>query len=243
MGLFDRWIKRSSPPREDRNRYLASVAGAKGLLALRISGFDTPEDKQHLVFGRFVGRRSAKGIEFVPSGLKEARAWALAVSALEKVAGPFRKTVLKSGGTIVVSADVNVNAGGSILEQIKATVDSFIQRYWSRGTKVNDAIEQVEQRLRPADMPEEERVIPAYSMGNLFQGRYHGKDPRTGKMTLFNEQSFAVEVRGVDTDVLDAVADSIRQMFNQYAVLVLNDNENNVYLIEQDQQKEAPAKG
>lgn len=252
MGLLDFWKKKrqgperaglfSSPSQADKSRYLASIAGSRGLMALRVSGFAQPSaEEQVLVHARYIGRRGADGkIEFVESTAAQARSWALMSNALDKAAGPFRKTVLKSGGTIVVSADVNVNGGGGILDQVRATVESFIQRYFTRGTKVEDTIDQVEQSLRPPEMPEDDRLIPAYSMGNLFQGRYHGKDPRTGRMTLFNEQSFAIEIRGVDTDVLDTVAEAIRSAFNQYAVLVINDSENQVYMIEEDQQKEAP---
>ncbi len=255
MGLFDFWKRRregperagllSSPAQGDKNRYLASTAGSKGLMALRVSGFDLLTDAQHpLVHARFIGRRGPDGkIEFRQATAVQARAWALSVNALDKVAGPFRKTVLKSGGTIVVSADVNVQSDAGFMGRVRALIDSLVQRYFTRGTKVENAIDTVEQKLRAPEMGEEDRVIPAYSMGNLFQGRYHGKDPQTGRMTLFNEQSFAVEIRGVDSEVLDAVADSIRTTFNQYAVLVINDNEGQVYLIEQDQQKEAPAQG
>ncbi len=251
MGIFDFWRKRGgvnsagffdSPPQEAKNRYLASIAGSKGLMALRVSGFARNANKdRHLVHARFIGRRKADGgVEFVSATEQQANDWGIMVNAIEKSAGPFKKTVLKSGGTIVISADVNVQSGAGLLDQVKAKVDSFLQRYFTRSTKVEDTIETVEKGLRTPEMPEEDRVIPAYSMGNLFQGRYYGKNPRTGKMTLFNEKSFVVEIRGVDTEILDNVADAIRIAFNQYQVLVINDNDNLVYMVEEDDKKAAP---
>lgn len=249
MGILDFWKKRregpnragffDSPPQEAKSRYLASIAGSRGLMAMRVSGFDKSESEH--VHARFVGRRTAGGgVEFAPATAQQAYDWALMANAIDKSAGTFRKTLLKNGGTIVISADVNVQSGAGLLDRIKATIDSLIQRYFTRSTKVEDTIETVEKRLRPPEMPADDRVIPAYSMGNLFQGRYHGKDPKTGQMKLFNEKSFAVEIRGVDTGTIDAVADAIRVAFNQYAVLVINDNDGQVYLIEEEQEKSAP---
>jgi len=251
MGLFDFWTKRGGvnragffdvPDRKDKLRYLAGLAGPRGLMALRVSGFvRNSAENESAVFARYIGKRGASGeVEFAPATAQQAQEWALMANAIEKSANTFRKTVLKSGGTIVVSADVNVQGGGSLLDQIKSTIDSFIQRYFTRSTKVETTIDTVEKSLRPPEMSDDDRVIPAYSMGNLFQGRYHGRDPRTGKMKLFNEKSFAVEIRGVDTVILDTVADAIRKAFDQYAVLVVNDVENQVYLIEEGLEKQAP---
>jgi hypothetical protein len=247
MGIFDFWKgRRTGPdragffdtaPREAKSRYLAGLAGSNGLAAMRVSGFDNvASDRVH---ARFMGRIANGKLEFVPVNAQQAYDWALMTHALEKSSGTYKKTMLKNGGTIVLATDINVQSGAGLLERIKSTVDSFIQRYFTRGTKVEDTIETVEKSLRPPELPEDERMIPAYSMGNLFQGRYYGKDPSSGKMKLFDEKSFAIEIRGVDTEVLDTAADAIRTAFNQYAVLVINDNDSQVYMIE-EKGKEAP---
>ncbi len=252
MGLFDFWKNRKDGPRRAgifdvppplaKRRYLANLAGSKGLMALRVSGFvkNSAEDEA-LVHARYVGRRNASGkIEFVEANGQQTADWLLMTSAILKSAGSYEKIKLQNGGTIVLSTDVNVTRDAGVLGKIKAMIDSFIQRHFTRGGIVEDTIEQVEKSIRPADLPEDERVIPAYSMGNLFQGRYYGKDPATQKMTLYNEKSFAVEVRGVDSETLNAVANAMREAFNQESVLVINDNDSDVYLVKGKEAKEAP---
>lgn len=251
MGIFDFWRKRGgvnragffdTPPVLAKRRYLASLAGSNGLMALRVSGFtkNSSEDEAAIV-GRYVGRRTASGeIEFVEATAQQASDWLLMKTALLKAAGTYEQIKLQNGGTIVMSTDVNVKRDAGIVGKIKGMIDSFVQRYITRSSTVEKTIEDVEKQVRPATMPPDERAIPAYSMGNLFQGRYYGEDPNTKQMTLFNEKSFAVEIRGINTEVLNAVANAMREAFNQESVLVLNDNDNVTYLIKGVDQKEAP---
>ncbi len=251
MGIFDFWKKRggvnragffATPPVLAKRRYLASLAGSKGLLALRVSGFTKNSSADDAaVVGRYVGRRAASGeIEFVEATAQQASDWLLMQTALLKSAGTYDMIKLQRGGTIVLSTDVNVNRDAGIIGKLKGMIDSFMQRYVTRSSTVEKTIEDVEKQVRPATMPPDERAIPAYSMGNLFQGRYYGQDPDTKAMTLFNEKSFAVEIRGVNSEVLNAVANAMREAFNQESVLVLNDNEGETYLIKGTEQTDAP---
>ena len=70
--------------------------------------------------------------------------------------------------------------------------------------------------------------IGRFSIGNFFKGKYI--DLKTGK--TFNEKSISVELLGIPSDVLVAIATDICKEFKQQSVIVKDFNKNAFYMVD-----------
>ncbi len=125
------------------------------------------------------------------------------------------------GGMIVVSTNISHGDGGW-WEKLKAKVQSLLwdwvesQRLKSVDQAISKSMTDAEGNVRPV----------GFSVGNLFHGRY--VDPQGN---VFDENSMAVDIAGVDTDTLNNIATALREEFQQQAVMVQNRNTNSAYFV------------
>lgn len=124
---------------------------------------------------------------------------------------------LQPGGMIVLSTDVNAAGLPGILGKAKQKMKTW----WNRLTKSRKVDENVRELLM------KQGLETGWSVGNLFRGRYLSKSGQT-----FNEKSFAVDIRGVPFDFIKDAAETLRQAFDQEAVLVVDHSNNKTYIMD-----------
>lgn len=137
------------------------------------------------------------------------------------------------GGMIVVSIEVNAvndpefeKENTKFLKRkwnsFKNNFKNFIktQKNWYKRFDISDkAIKEIS---------DEEGISTGWSIGQLFRGRFYDRD--TGK--IYNEKSFAIEIRGVPYDFIKKVAKAIAKEFEQKSVMVINFENNKMEFIE-----------
>lgn len=124
------------------------------------------------------------------------------------------------GGMIVLSTDVNVGVN-SLASKIKSLYITFMNRVF---------------KTRHVDKPilkyfKKHNINSGWSVGRLFHGRYYSS--KTDQ--LFNEKSFAVDVRGIPMKDVYRIAIILSDDFKQESVLVVNHKNNTHALISPDE--------
>lgn len=127
-------------------------------------------------------------------------------------------TELDPGGQIVMSTDVNAEVGAGF----KGWAKGFMKTWWNRLMRSSKIDEEIKRLLS------EKGLDTGWSIGNLFRGRYFS--PKNDQM--FNEKSFAVEIRGVPFKFVKDVGEALRKKFDQEAVLLVNFENNRTYLLD-----------
>jgi len=111
---------------------------------------------------------------------------------------------------IVLSTDVNAERE----KGWKGKLSSIIKTLYNRMMKswlTKDVMD---------PMFEKRGMDSGWSIGNLFRGRYF--DQKTGK--VYNEKSFAIDVRGVELDFMEDVAGQLGKKFKQRSVLLIDNS-------------------
>jgi hypothetical protein len=121
------------------------------------------------------------------------------------------------GGIIVFSTDINAVelSKNKLVNYIYSKVKS-IKNALLVNQKINKVIKKHESQLKGIGL----------TIGNFVKGRYVSDND-----TIFDEKSISVEIIGLETSVLNEVANSLRLEFNQESVLVKNYEDNKTYLI------------
>lgn len=127
-------------------------------------------------------------------------------------------TELEPGGLIVMSADVNAEAGSGVKNWAKG----FMKTWWDRLTRSKSVDDELKRLIKKRGMD------TGWSIGNLFKGRYYSKS--LDKM--FSEKSFSIEIRGVPFDFVREAGEVLRKKFDQEAVLLVDYDGNKTYLLD-----------
>jgi hypothetical protein len=122
------------------------------------------------------------------------------------------------GGMIVMSTDVNATVGRGFKNWAKGILKTWHNRLF-KDKKVDEEIQK---------LVKERGLDTGWSIGNLFRGRYYS--PKSDQ--TFNEQSFAVDVRGVPFDFVLKVAEALRKKFDQESVMVVNHANNKIRFVD-----------
>ena len=106
------------------------------------------------------------------------------------------------GGIVVLSTDVNavLKSENKIIDKIKKTISTFKNRLTFKST---------------VDKIAGEHNIIGWTIGKYLNGRYFAKNGQT-----FSENSFSVEVVGIEVDELISFAEDLCEAFEQESVLV-----------------------
>jgi hypothetical protein len=123
----------------------------------------------------------------------------------------------KKGG--VINFSVNVNALTISKHRVINWVIKKIQTINNKlrkDTKINKILSKYEE-------------IYGVTIGNFVSGRYKAKNGY-----LFNEDSLSIEIIGIDSIILNSVAEDLCYEFKQEAVLVKNYDSNTIYLVKND---------
>jgi len=128
------------------------------------------------------------------------------------------------GGIIVFSVSVNaVNDNAKTLAaKLKQTIINKFETFKNIVLK-NKKLSNLIAKYNLSN--DEEAFIGAFTIGNFFPGRYTGDN---GK--IYNETSTSIEIAGVPSEVLLALAALISAEFKQESVLVKDNNLNKYYL-------------
>lgn len=134
---------------------------------------------------------------------------------IDRVAGTFEE--LPYGGMIVMSTDINSNAGKSMKEKIKSKLKTWYQR-WIYNKASKNIIKDVLQK---------KGLETGFSIGVPFNGHYYDKKNNV----VFEEKSFAIEILGSDkliSEVLYDIADVLAKEFNQQSILIKDYTKNKI---------------
>ena len=114
------------------------------------------------------------------------------------------------GGMIVLSTDINSNAGKGIWNTIKNKWLGTLINRMNRIKKVDKTVNEVSNA---------NSISIAYSIGpNVFHGKYY--DMKTNE--AFDEHSFTIDLRGLPIKIVYQIAEKLCYEFNQQSVLVIN---------------------
>ena len=116
---------------------------------------------------------------------------------------------LKPGGMVVMSTDVNATVSKSSLV---GKVKGFLRTWYNRLFRTHKVDEEM------SKMVQEKGLETGWSIGNLFSGRYYSPD----KKQTFNEQSMAIDIRGVDFDFVKEAGKRLGFDFGQESVLLVD---------------------
>lgn len=121
------------------------------------------------------------------------------------------------GGIIVFSTDVNAVqlSKNALINYIYSKVQS-IKNSLMISKKISKVIKHHEKQLKGIGL----------TVGNFVKGSYVADNG-----IIYDEKSTSVEIIGVETNVLNEVADSLRIEFNQESVLVKNYQDGTIYLV------------
>ena len=124
------------------------------------------------------------------------------------------------GGIIVFSTDLNSTLGNA--ETLTDKVKFFFDSKWK--TFLNRL--NVNSRLKKILLDKYE--LPGYTVGKNFRGSYTGKNG-----IPFNENSYTIDIAGVDSDALKLMASEICREFKQETVMIrdFNDGATKVYFV------------
>ena len=124
---------------------------------------------------------------------------------------------LKPGGMVVLSTDVNVTEGK---ETLVGYAKAMLRTWYQRLTKSRKVDEELSEMVRRKGLE------TGWSIGNLFRGRY--LSPKSGQ--VFNEKSFAVDVRGVDFEFVREAGKALGRRFGQESVLLVDHSNGKTFL-------------
>lgn len=130
------------------------------------------------------------------------------------------------GGMIVFATSVNAVVDREEKSKIKAYIK---KAYLStinlilRSKKLNKLVKKWNEDFGGI----ENKQIGAFSVGNLFDGRYVGENGKT-----YNDKSFSVEFCGVPSEILLLFAIRICKEYKQESVLVKDYNKNKIFLVD-----------
>ena len=114
------------------------------------------------------------------------------------------------GGMIVLSTDINSNAGKGIWNTIRNKWLGTLLNRMNRIKKVDKTVNEVSNA---------NSISIAYSIGsNVFHGKYY--DMKTNE--AFDEHSFTIDLRGLPIKIVYQIAEKLCHEFNQQSVLVIN---------------------
>jgi len=118
------------------------------------------------------------------------------------------------GGVIVFSIEVNAQeiSKNKIVNWVKQKIETIKNRL-AKDNKINRVLSRYED-------------IYGVTIGNFVKGRYKAKDG-----SLYDEKSLSVEIIGIETAVLNKVAEDLAAEFQQETVLVKNYETNKIYLV------------
>lgn len=124
------------------------------------------------------------------------------------------------GGIIIFSTDLNATLGKA--ETFKDKVKYFFTSKWK--TFLN----RLKANKRLNDLLLNKFELGGFTVGNSFKGSYKAKNG-----LQFNENSYTVEIAGVDSETLKLIASELCREFKQETVLVRDFNETpmKVYLV------------
>jgi len=125
---------------------------------------------------------------------------------------------LDPGGMIVMSPDVNAMV---LKSGIIGWAEKLLKTWRNRFFKDRRVDEELKKLVQERGMD------TGWSVGNLFKGRYMSKSGE-----VFNEKSFAVDIRGVPFDFVKKAAEVLRKKFDQEAVLVVDNDTGRTYLMD-----------
>lgn len=123
---------------------------------------------------------------------------------------------LSPGGMVVVSTDVNISGSS-----LKSKAKSIMRTWYNRLMRTRKVDEALKKELKKKGLE------TGWSVGNLFKGRYYS--PKSKQ--VFDEKSFAVDIRGVPFSFVKDAAESIAKTFKQESVLVVDYEKNRTFLI------------
>lgn len=114
------------------------------------------------------------------------------------------------GGMIVLSTDINSNAGKGIWNTIRNKWLGTLLNRMKRVRKVDKVVNEIS---------DANSISIAYSIGsNNLHGKYY--DMKTNE--AFDERSFTIDLRGLPIKIVYQIAEKLCYEFNQQSVLVIN---------------------
>lgn len=121
------------------------------------------------------------------------------------------------GGIIVFSTDINaIQVSKNRLVNFIFSKMQSIKNALLINKKIHKVIKQHETQLKGIGL----------TVGNFVKGRYVADNG-----VIYDEKSASVEIIGVQTDVLNEIANSLREEFKQESVLVKNYEDEKIYLV------------
>lgn len=130
------------------------------------------------------------------------------------------------GGVIVFSTSVNT----VVDKEEKSKIKAYIKKaYLStinlilKNKKLNKFVKKWNEDFGSL----EDKQIGAFSVGNLFDGKYISENGET-----YNDKSLSIDFDGVPSEILLLFAIRICKEYNQESVLVKDYNTNKIYLVE-----------
>jgi hypothetical protein len=121
------------------------------------------------------------------------------------------------GGIIVFSTDINaVQVSKNKLINFIFSKMQSIKNAILINKKIDKVIKQHETQLKGIGL----------TVGNFVKGRYVADNG-----VIYDEKSASVEIIGVQTNVLNEIANSLREEFKQESVLVKNYEDEKIYLV------------
>jgi hypothetical protein len=123
----------------------------------------------------------------------------------------------KKGGIIVFSTDVNAvyEDQKGFLNKLKSWTTAKIQSLKNRMFK-NSKLSNVANKFDE---------VYGFSIGNFFKGRYKSSGGKT-----YDETSTSIEIIGIESSTLLAIAEEVAREFQQQTVLVKDYQSGNIYL-------------
>ena len=123
------------------------------------------------------------------------------------------------GGMIVLSTDINSNAGKGIWNTIRNKWLGTLLNRMKRVRKVDKVVNEIS---------DANSISIAYSIGpNNLHGKYY--DMKTNE--AFDERSFTIDLRGLPIKIVYQIAEKLCYEFNQQSVLVINHANNKSVLV------------
>lgn len=126
----------------------------------------------------------------------------------------FRPSATEKGGIIVFSTDVNA------VRQSENKVVDFLKK------KIKTIANRLNYTRKVDDIAKSHSLV-GWTIGRYLNGRYTSKNGKT-----FGENSLSLEVIGVDSSTLMAIAEDICKLFAQESVLVKDYTNNDVVFVE-----------
>ncbi|MCM1220799.1 MAG: hypothetical protein NC548_40540 [Lachnospiraceae bacterium] len=144
----------------------------------------------------------------------------------EKIHGVQYGLTKYKGGIIVFSLDVNAEklSDNKIINKLKQFILTLKQRY-----SKNTIIDKIIRQFNGDETKLVDEKIYAYSVGNMFKGRYLSDNGQT-----FDEKSISVEVNGVSSSGILLLAEFLTKSFHQETVLVKDFNSDKIYLADSE---------